>query len=73
MSSLVDIIIYMKPLSLKGYQKLPKGLRKGLAAIAKKLPGIKGKRFYNHEAVKMLKKDLLEMPICSQLKKGKSI
>ena len=37
--------IYHEPLSLKGYQKLPKGLRKGLAAIAKKLPDIKGRDF----------------------------
>lgn len=37
--------IYHEPLSLAGYQKLPLGLRKGLASIVKKLPNFKGKNF----------------------------
>lgn len=38
--------IYHEPFSLAGYQKLPKGLRKGLAACAKALPfRFKGKNF----------------------------
>ena len=37
--------IYHEPLSLKHYQKLPKALRKGLAAIAKKMPAMKGRNF----------------------------
>ncbi len=37
--------IYHEPLSLQGYQKLPVWLRKGLAAVAKKLPNFKGKNF----------------------------
>lgn len=37
--------IYHEPLSLKGYQKIPKPLRKAAAGIVKKLPDIKGKNF----------------------------
>lgn len=37
--------IYHEPISLKKYQYLPKGLRKAIAAIAKKLPDIKGRDF----------------------------
>lgn len=37
--------IYHEPLSLKGYQRIPKCIRKGLAGIAKKLPNFKGKNF----------------------------
>lgn len=37
--------IYHEPLSLAGYQKLPKGLRKALANLVKKLPNFKGKNF----------------------------
>lgn len=37
--------IYHEPISLKGYQYLPKGFRKALASIAKKLPDIKGRDF----------------------------
>lgn len=37
--------IYHEPLSLKGYQKLPKWLRKGIASVAKKMPDIKGRDF----------------------------
>ncbi|MDY6325668.1 MAG: asparagine synthase (glutamine-hydrolyzing) [Catonella sp.] len=38
--------IYHEPMSLAGYQKLPKGLRKALAAGAEKIPGrVKGKNF----------------------------
>lgn len=37
--------IYHEPLSLKNYQKIPKFIRKGLAAIAKKMPDIKGRDF----------------------------
>ncbi len=38
--------IYHEPMSLAGYQKLPKGLRKGLASAAKKMPvRIKGRNF----------------------------
>lgn len=37
--------IYHEPISLKGYQRLPKFLRKALAAIAKKMPDIKGRDF----------------------------
>ncbi len=38
--------IYHEPFSLAGYQKLPKGLRKGLAACVKALPfRFKGKNF----------------------------
>ncbi|MDO4621763.1 MAG: asparagine synthase (glutamine-hydrolyzing) [Eubacteriales bacterium] len=39
-------VIYHEPMSLARYQKLPKGLRKGLAAVVDKLPGHpKGKGF----------------------------
>lgn len=37
--------IYHEPISLKGYQKIPKFIRKGLAKIAKKMPDIKGRDF----------------------------
>ena len=38
--------IYHEPMSLAGYQKLPKALRRGIAAIAEKIPGHpKGKSF----------------------------
>ncbi len=37
--------IYHEPISLKGYQKIPKFIRKGLATIAKKMPDIKGRDF----------------------------
>ena len=37
--------IYHEPISLKGYQKIPKFIRKGLAGIAKKMPDIKGRDF----------------------------
>lgn len=37
--------IYHEPYSLRGYQKLPRWLRKGLAAIVSKLPDFKGKSF----------------------------
>lgn len=37
--------IYHEPFSLKGYQKLPKFLRAGLAKIAKRMPDIKGRDF----------------------------
>lgn len=37
--------IYHEPFSLAGYQKLPLGLRKGLASFVKKLPDFKGKNF----------------------------
>lgn len=37
--------IYHEPISLKKYQYLPKGFRKFLASIAKKLPDIKGRDF----------------------------
>lgn len=37
--------IYHEPLSLKGYQKIPKPLRKAAAGIVQKLPDIKGKNF----------------------------
>ena len=37
--------IYHEPLSLQKYQKLPKGIRKALAGLAKMLPDIKGKNF----------------------------
>ena len=37
--------IYHEPLSLKGYQKIPKCIRKGLAKAASALPDIKGRDF----------------------------
>ena len=37
--------IYHEPISLKGYQRIPKFIRKGLAAVVKKLPNFKGKNF----------------------------
>ena len=37
---------YKLPFQHKGFQKLPKGLRKAMAAIAKKLPNFKGKGFF---------------------------
>lgn len=37
--------IYHEPISLEKYQKLPLGIRKNLANIAKKLPDIKGRDF----------------------------
>lgn len=37
--------IYHEPLSLKGYQKIPKCIRKGLAKIASVMPDIKGRDF----------------------------
>lgn len=37
--------IYHEPISLKGYQKLPKFIRKGLAAVAKNMPDVKGRDF----------------------------
>lgn len=37
--------IYHEPISLQGYQKLPKCIRKGLAAVVKKFPNFKGKNF----------------------------
>ncbi len=37
--------IYHEPLSLAGYQKLPQGLRKGMASLVKKMPNFKGKNF----------------------------
>lgn len=37
--------IYHEPISLKGYQKIPKIIRKGLALMAGKLPDFKGKNF----------------------------
>ncbi len=37
--------IYHEPISLKGYQHVPKFIRKGLAGIAKLLPDIKGRDF----------------------------
>ncbi|MGI6216798.1 MAG: asparagine synthase (glutamine-hydrolyzing) [Coriobacteriales bacterium] len=48
--------IYHEPLSLEGYQKMPKSLRKGLAGIANAIPGHwRGKSFLNRGA-----KDLSE-------------
>lgn len=32
-------VIYHEPMSLEGYQRLPKSLRKGLAALARRIPG----------------------------------
>lgn len=37
--------IYHEPISLKGYQKVPKFIRKGLAGIAKHMPDVKGRDF----------------------------
>ena len=37
--------IYHEPISLKGYQRIPKVIRKGMAKIAKKIPDIKGRDF----------------------------
>ncbi len=37
--------IYHEPISLKGYQRIPRFLRKALAAVAKKLPDFKGRNF----------------------------
>ena len=37
--------IYHEPLSLNGYQRVPRFIRKGLAALVKKLPDFKGKNF----------------------------
>lgn len=37
--------IYHEPISLKKYQKLPRGLRKGLGNIAQRMPDIKGRDF----------------------------
>lgn len=37
--------IYHEPLSLKGYQKIPKFIRKGLAKIASIMPDVKGRDF----------------------------
>ena len=37
--------IYHEPLSLKGYQKIPKCIRKGLAKVASVMPDIKGRDF----------------------------
>ena len=37
--------IYHEPLSLKGYQKIPKCIRKGLAKIAGVMPDVKGRDF----------------------------
>ena len=37
--------IYHEPIYLKGYNKIPKCVRKGLAAVAKKMPDIKGRDF----------------------------
>ncbi len=37
--------IYHEPISLKGYQHIPKFIRKGLAGIAKLLPNVKGRDF----------------------------
>lgn len=37
--------IYHEPISLKNYQKIPRFIRKGLAAMVKKLPDFKGKGF----------------------------
>jgi len=37
--------IYHEPISLAGYQKIPKFLRKLIAAVAKKMPDIKGRDF----------------------------
>ena len=37
--------IYHEPISLKGYQHIPKFIRKGLAGIAKLLPDVKGRDF----------------------------
>lgn len=37
---------YKLPFKHKGFQKLPKGLRKAMAAVAKKMPNFKGKGFF---------------------------
>ncbi|MCR5835487.1 MAG: asparagine synthase (glutamine-hydrolyzing) [Lachnospiraceae bacterium] len=37
--------IYHEPISLHGYQKLPRFIRKALAAVAKKMPDVKGRDF----------------------------
>lgn len=37
--------IYHEPYSLAGYQRLPRWLRRGLAAVARRLPDFKGKSF----------------------------
>lgn len=37
--------IYHEPLSLKGYQKIPRCIRKGLAKVASVMPDIKGRDF----------------------------
>lgn len=37
--------IYHEPISLRGYQRLPKGLRKAIAAVCKKMPNFKGRNF----------------------------
>ncbi|MCR5145116.1 MAG: asparagine synthase (glutamine-hydrolyzing) [Lachnospiraceae bacterium] len=37
--------IYHEPFSLAKYQKLPKGLRKGVAKVAEKMPRVKGRNF----------------------------
>ena len=37
--------IYHEPLSLKGYQKIPRCIRKGLAKVASAMPDVKGRDF----------------------------
>ncbi len=37
--------IYHEPLSLKGYQKIPRCIRKGLAKVASVMPDVKGRDF----------------------------
>lgn len=38
--------VYKEPLSVQGYQKvLPKGVRRGIAAVAKKMPDFKGRNY----------------------------
>jgi len=37
--------VYKEPLSLKEYQKIPRPIRRAIAAVARKLPDFKGKNF----------------------------
>ena len=37
--------VYKEPLSLQGYQKIPRVIRRGIAGLAKRLPDFKGRNF----------------------------
>ena len=63
--------IYHEPYSLKGYQKLPRCIRKALAAVVSLLPDIKGKSFIQRGAKTLEERFIGNANMFSQKEKAK--